>query len=322
MVRALWWTASLLAAGARGAAVARPRRALLTGAATAAAAATLPQRDVSAAAPLVEGLWLGTCCDTGDGVRDVVLAALKEGWRAFDTAAFYGNEADVGAAIAASGVRPSDVRVTSKVWFDSMTYEGAKASAERSRALLGESLHTLLVHFPGSIDAVQSPKANQLRRAATWAALSDAKRSGVVQSIGVSNYTPRHAREQLRANGVPDVVQLESHPFNANGELVDLWRSGGVATLQAYSPFASGRAPVLADPTVHAVAQRAKASPAAVVLAWLRARGLEPVVKASTPAHRAAAAASLGLRLADDDVRALDLLDRGASVAFDAKMIA
>ncbi|KAH8055662.1 oxidoreductase [Aureococcus anophagefferens] len=202
-----------------------------------------------------------------------------------------------------------------------MTYERARASGLRSRELLGDALDTLLVHFPGSTDAVQSPKANALRRAATWEALVDLKRAGVVRRVGVSNYVPRHAREQLKYNGVPDVVQLESHPFCANAELAGLWRDAGVTTIQAYSPFASGRAPVLAHPSVRAAAAKKSTPAPSPRLAPAR---LEPVVKASSPGHRRDAVASLALRLGDDDLAALDVLDRGAggSVAFDARLIA
>ena len=308
---------AVLLLAARSSAVVVRRRTLLGG-----GGAALLRPQSAAAAPVADGLIFGTCCDTGAGVRDVVRGALDEGWRQVDTSAFYGNEADVGAAIRDAGAR--DARVTSKVWFDDMTYERARASGLRSRELLGDALDTLLVHFPGSTDAVQSPKANALRRAATWEALVDLKRAGVVRRVGVSNYVPRHAREQLRYNGVPDVVQLESHPFCGNAELAGLWRDAGVKTIQSYSPFASGRAPVLTHPSVRAVADAKKSTPAAVVLAWLRARGLEPVVKASSPGHRRDAVASLALRLGDDDLAALDALDRGAggSVAFDARLIA
>ncbi|KAH8072058.1 oxidoreductase [Aureococcus anophagefferens] len=181
-----------------------------------------------------------------------------------------------------------------------MTYERARASGLRSRELLGDALDTLLVHF-GSTGAVQSPRP--AAAAATWEALVDLKRAGVVRRVGVSNYVPRHAREQLKYNGVPDVVQLESHPFCANAELAGLWRDAGVTTIQAYSPFASGRARC----SHPASRRRRRKSAPAVVLAWLG--GLEPVVKASSPGHRRDAVASLALRLGDDDLAALGVLD-------------
>lgn len=132
---------------------------------------------------------------------------------------------------------------------------------------------------------------------------------------------------------VPDVVQLESHPYCSNTILVDLWRAGGVATLQAYAPFASGRLPVLTDPVVCAVAAahscadlaHANCTPAQVVLAWLGHRHLVPVVKASSTPHVAEALAARAFGtgyLSSEELAALDALDRGDSVAFDARLIA
>ena len=143
-------------------------------------------------------IGLGTCCDEPSVVAAQVVSAVEAGFRLVDTAAHYPGESGVGDALAAlearGAVRPGEVQVCSKVWFDEMGYEPTLSSARGSLARLRrEQLDLLLVHFPGSPDAVQDPKANRRRRAETWRALETLQVDGYVRRIGVSNWTRRHA---------------------------------------------------------------------------------------------------------------------------------
>ena len=158
--------------------------------------AALPHWPASAA--LATEAWpllgLGTCCEEPEEVAAQVTSAVNAGYRFIDTAAHYPGESGVGDALSAlearGVVRPGEVQVCSKVWFDDMGYEPALSSARGSLARLRrERLDLLLIHFPGSPDARQDPKANRLRRAETWRALETLQADGYVRAIGLSNWT-------------------------------------------------------------------------------------------------------------------------------------
>ena len=139
-------------------------------------------------------IGLGTCCEEPAAAAAQVTSAVEAGFRLVDTAAHYPGESGVGDALSAlearGVVRPGEVQVCSKVWFDDMGYEPALSSARGSLARLRrERLDLLLIHFPGSPDARQDPKANRLRRAETWRALETLQADGYVRAIGLSNWT-------------------------------------------------------------------------------------------------------------------------------------
>ena len=139
-------------------------------------------------------IGLGTCCEEPAAAGAQVTSAVEAGFRLVDTAAHYPGESGVGDALSAlearGVVRPGEVQVCSKVWFDDMGYEPALSSARGSLARLRrERLDLLLIHFPGSPDARQDPKANRLRRAETWRALETLQADGYVRAIGLSNWT-------------------------------------------------------------------------------------------------------------------------------------
>ena len=133
-------------------------------------------------------IGLGTCCEEPAAAAAQVTSAVEAGFRLVDTAAHYPGESGVGDALSAlearGVVRPGEVQVCSKVWFDDMGYEPALSSARGSLARLRrERLDLLLIHFPGSPDARQDPKANRLRRAETWRALEMLQADGYVRTI-------------------------------------------------------------------------------------------------------------------------------------------
>ena len=186
-------------------------------------------------------LGLGSCCDEYDASYSLVLDGLRAGYRLVDTAAHYASEPAVGAALAEARKNGIDgVRTVTKIWFDDMGYEPALASAMRSiDNLQVERLDCLLIHFPGSYDAVQSPAKNKKLRVDTWKALEKLQSDGRVKKIGLSNYTPRHLRETLaEAQKPPSILQTELHPRFQQRELIEyarepesppLWRTAARA---------------------------------------------------------------------------------------------
>lgn len=192
-----------------------------------------------------------------------VLAALRAGYRHIDTAAMYGNEAAVGAALAASGVPREDVFVTSKLDNPYHAPQAARAAFDRSLSDLRlDVLDLYLIHWPlaATTDYV-----------ATWRVLVELQASGRVREIGVSNFQPDHLRAIIDATGVvPAVNQVEVNPYLTQEPLRALHATLGIVT-EAWSPLARGR--VLADPVVTALAAGLGRTPSQVVLRWHLQRG-------------------------------------------------
>lgn len=192
-----------------------------------------------------------------------VLAALRAGHRHIDTAAMYGNEAAVGAALAASGVPREAVFVTSKLDNPYHAPQAARAAFDRSLSDLRlDVLDLYLIHWPlaATTDYV-----------ATWRVLVELQASGRVREIGVSNFQPDHLRAIIDATGVvPAVNQVEVNPYLTQEPLRALHATLGIVT-EAWSPLARGR--VLTDPVVTALADGLGRTPSQVVLRWHLQRG-------------------------------------------------
>ncbi len=210
----------------------------------------------------------------GTATRDAIAWALDAGYRHIDTAAMYGNEADVGAAVRSSGLPREEVFVTTKLWHTDHGFESAQAAARKSLERLGLSYIDLyLIHWPRA----KAP-ADRLD---SWRALEKLQREGLCRSIGVSNYTVRHLEElATHAGVVPAVDQVEFHPFVYNPELLAYCERHGIR-LEAWAPLARGR--YFDHPTVRAVAQSHGRTPPQVLLRW----GLEHgVIEIPKSVHR------------------------------------
>ncbi|HEY9843260.1 MAG: aldo/keto reductase [Candidatus Sericytochromatia bacterium] len=192
----------------------------------------------------------------GEVTRAAVLASLDAGYRLIDTAALYGNEEDVGAALKAAGLPREEVFVTTKLWNEDHGDKQALQACERSLQQLGlDYLDLYLIHWP--VHGLRS---------ASWKALEALYREGRVRAIGVSNYTVRHLRELLAACEIaPMVNQVEFHPFLYQRELLEFCR-GHQIQLQAYSPLTRGQR--LDDPRVLSIAQHHGKSPAQILIRW------------------------------------------------------
>ena len=194
----------------------------------------------------------------GKETQDAVRWALEAGYRLIDTAAMYGNEKDVGAAVRASGVARDEVFVTTKLWHTDLGYASAKRACQESVEKLGLGFIDLyLIHWPRA----DSPQV----RIDTWHALEELHEAGVCRSIGVSNYTTRHLEEIARSRTPPAVNQVEFHPFVYDPELVEYARAHRLQ-LEAYSPLTRNRR--LDDPVVAEIAAAHHRSPAQVLIRW------------------------------------------------------
>jgi len=220
--------------------------------------------------------------------------ALEAGYRHIDTAQVYGNERSVGEALRASGVPRQEVFLTTK-------FRPGRRDPERelqaSLQRLGvDQVDLYLVHWP------------QGGPTRAWAGMERAARNGLAKAIGVSNFAADDLEAVLAgADIAPAVNQVQFSPFQFRRALLDACRRRGVV-LEAYSPLTRGRN--LAHPTVAGIASRLHRTPAQVLLRWAVQRGI-PVIPKSVRRERIAENAQVfDFTLGDDDLAALDALDR------------
>ncbi|MDH3460029.1 MAG: aldo/keto reductase, partial [Burkholderiaceae bacterium] len=178
---------------------------------------------------------------SGKACQSAVVAALEAGYRHIDTAAIYGNEESVGAAIKASSVPREEIFVTTKLWNEHHA-NPEKALNESLRKLRTEYVDLYLIHYPVP------------QRRESWKTLEALKAKGKASSIGVSNFTLRHLTELLaQTDTVPVVNQVEFHPYLYQKELLEFCKTKGIV-VEAYSPLTHGQK--LDDPRLVAIAKK------------------------------------------------------------------
>lgn len=234
--------------------------------------------------------------------KAAVANALRAGYRHIDTAKLYQNEAEVGAAIAESGIDRDELFVTTKVWNSEQGFDPAIESFEASLDRLGlDVLDLLLIHWP-------APDLN--RYVDTWNGFEKLYADGRVRAIGVSNFAPEHLRRLFEETSVvPAVNQIELHPLLPQTELRALHAEHGIVT-EAWSPLARG-GPVLGDPVITEIAGRLGKSAAQVVLRWHLELGNVIIPKSVTPSGIAANLELFDFTLTADEVAAISGLETG-----------
>ena len=231
-----------------------------------------------------------------------VSGALEAGYRHIDTAEMYGNEKEVGEAIAKSGLDRADVFVTSKLSNDAHEPEDARRAFDRTLEALGfDYIDLFLIHWP-------LPTRYDGDYVSTWQTLEEFYREGRARSIGVSNFQPRHLR-RLHAEGQvpPAVDQIEVNPYLTQDEVRGFCAEHQIA-VEAWSPL--GRGNVLSDPVIESIAGRTGKTPAQVVLRWHIERGDIVFPKSVTPARIKENIDIFDFELPGADVEAISLLNR------------
>jgi 2,5-diketo-D-gluconate reductase B len=248
-------------------------------------------------------LGLGTFRLQGRQAIDSVSMGLELGYLHLDTAQIYGNEAEVGEALQASGIKREEVFVTTKIWTEHLAGDRLIPSLKESLRKLGlERLDLTLIHWPSPKEAV--PVAESMQ------ALLEARNQGLTAAIGVSNFTNALLGEAIRAVGADNIAtnQVELHPFLQNRTVAAFAREHGIH-LTAYMPLAYGKA--LHDPVIQAIAARIEATPAQVALAWSMAKGHAVIPSSTKRENLTSNLGALGVELAADDIAAIDGLERG-----------
>jgi 2,5-diketo-D-gluconate reductase B len=243
-------------------------------------------------------LGYGTWEVTGDDCVRGVRHALDVGYRHVDTAQIYGNEAEVGRAIADSDVDRDEVFLTTKVWFQRAAAADVVSSTERSLAALGvDHVDLLLIHWPTDVAPVEE----------TLEAMHGLQQRGLTRLIGVSNYPSSLLR---RALGVAPIAtnQVEYHPFLSQRAVLDVL-AGRDAFLTAYSPLAHGAA--LGDETLARIAEAHGVTGPQVALRWLLQQdAVVPLPRSRTPEHITANLDVFGFELSEAEVAEIEALPK------------
>ena len=257
-------------------------------------------------------IGLGVWQTPADATQRAVAAALDAGYRHVDTAAAYGNEAEVGQALAgaaASGVARDDVYVVTKLWNSEQGYDKTLKAFDESLAKLGiEYLDLYLVHWP-------MPAKNTY--VDTFKAFAHLRDQGRVRSIGVSNFAPEHLRVLIDATGiVPAVNQIELHPLLPQQELREVHAELGIAT-EAWSPLGQGS--LLENATVLEIAGRHGRTPAQVLIRWHVQLGNIVIPKSVNPDRIVSNSDVFDFELGDQDMTSIASLADGTRLGPDPR---
>ncbi|EYD87623.1 aldo/keto reductase family protein [Escherichia coli 1-176-05_S3_C2] len=184
-----------------------------------------------------------------------VIDAIDTGYRLIDTAASYQNETQVGNALKQSGIARNELFVTTKLWLQDTSYEGAKAQFERSlNRLQLDYVDLYLIHQPyGDVHGA-------------WRAMEELHQAGKIRAIGVSNFHPDRLADLIAFNKVvPAVNQIEVNPFNQQLHAVPWMQSRGIQP-EAWAPFAEGKNGLFQHPVLTAIGEKYGKSVGQVVL--------------------------------------------------------
>ena len=233
---------------------------------------------------------------------EAVATALQAGYRHIDTAEMYGNEKEVGAAIAKSGLDRADVVVTSKPNNGFHRPDDARLAFGESLDALGfDYLDLFLIHWP-------LPTRYGGDYVSTWRTLEEFYRDGRARSIGVSNFQPPHLRRLHGESEItPAINQIEIHPYLTQNDVRAVCAEYQIA-IEAWSPLAQGL--VLDDPTIVSIAKRVGKTPAQVVLRWHIERGDIVFPKSVPPARIKENIDIFDFELSGEDVEAITALNK------------
>ena len=244
-------------------------------------------------------LGFGTLIPDAVETRNATVAALEAGFRHLDCAERYRNEEQVGEAIRKAFQRSSltreDLFITTKVWNNNHRPERVQNAFESSRAKLQtDYIDLYLIHTPFAFQPGdnQDPRDQNgdivyddgITLTRTWTAMEALVDGGKCKAIGLSDVGVEQVSEVFRSAEIkPAVVQVESHPYLPETELLDFCSNNGIVML-AFAPLGHGIKPgVIDDPTIVAIARRLNKTPAQVLLAWAIQRGTAVLTTPKTP---------------------------------------
>ena len=247
------------------------------------------------------GLW-------GNAGANAVSSGINAGYRLIDTAYNYENEGAVGEGIKRSGISREDLWVTSKL-------PGRYHSYEKALVAIQESLYrSKLDYF--DLYVIHWPLPNQNLYVEAWQALIDAKKWGLVRSIGVSNFLPEHLERIIQETGVtPSINQVELHPFFNQEEQRRVHAEHGIQT-QSWSPVARA-ADILTNETISKIAETHNKTIPQVVLRWQYQIGSVSIPRSTSPQRQRENLAIFDFALSETEMSAIAELTRPDGRLFD-----
>jgi 2,5-diketo-D-gluconate reductase A len=235
-----------------------------------------------------------------------VFEAISTGYRLIDTAASYGNEAEVGKAIKRSGVAREELFITTKLWIQDAGYEKAKKAFEKSlKKLQLDYLDLYLIHQPyGDVYG-------------SWRAMEELYQAGRVRAIGVANFYPDRIMDLILHNTiVPAVNQIETHPFCQQIETHKFLKENNVQ-IQSWGPFAEGKNNIFKNELLLSIAGKYRKSAAQVILRWLTQRGIIVIPKSVRKERIIENFNIFDFELSPEDMDAIAALNTKKSLFFD-----
>ena len=234
--------------------------------------------------------------------EQAVLEAIASGYRLIDTAAAYGNEEAVGAALRKCGVPREELFITSKLWVQDAGYEAAKEAFQTSLDKLGlDYIDLYLIHQPmGDYYGA-------------YRAMEELYEAGKMRAIGVCNFYP-HVLADLceTAKVIPAVNQVELHPFFQQENAIKLMKEYSV-TPEAWGPFAEGNHGIFTHPVLTEIGKKYGKSAAQVALRWNVQRGVTVIPKSVHKERMEQNMDIWNFALSEEDMAAIAKLDLGHS---------
>lgn len=240
-----------------------------------------------------------------DECERAVIDALETGYRLIDTAASYQNETQVGNALKQSQIAREDLFITTKLWLQDTSYEGAKAQFQRSLSRLQlDYVDLYLIHQPyGDVHGA-------------WRAMEELYQAGKIRAIGVSNFHPDRLADLIAFNKIiPAVNQVEVNPFNQQLHAVP-WMQSKHIQPEAWAPFAEGRNGLFQHPQLIAIGEKYGKSVGQVVLRWLFQRGIVSLAKSVRKTRMTENINILDFTLTDNEMTQIAAMDTATSAFF------
>ena len=240
-------------------------------------------------------LGLGTWQLTGEPCAGSVAAAIGMGYRHIDTAFAYANHSHVAKGIAQAGVPRDELFITTKIPLGKQSRSQVlELGSALRKELQTDYVDLLLIHWPNKDVPFEE----------TFGAMQELMDRGVTRSVGISNFSPELAKRADEMSPAPIVTnQVEFHPLLNQRHLLETCRALDIR-VTAYCPLARGEA--LCDERLVEIGRAHDASAAQVSIAWLLAKGLIVIPKASSREHLSANLAATELRLTAEEIERID----------------
>lgn len=250
----------------------------------------------------IPAFGVGTFRLTGQDAIDSVRNALDVGYRAIDTAQIYGNEAEIGQAIAASAIERDALFLTTKIWTDNYARDRLAPSLRESlQKLRTDYVDLTLIHWPAP--------GNGVALAEFMEALAEAKAQGLTRQIGISNFNIELTRQAIAVVGQGEIAtnQIELSPYLQNAKLTAFLQAHDIA-VTSYMTLAYGKA--LKDPLLAGIAAKHGATVAQVALAWALQLGYAVIPSSTKRENLASNLLARDLKLDADDMASIATLER------------